>query len=103
MEKRLTDFAVSIIELGKDLKNSFEARHLNEQIIRSSSSLALNFGELMGSESRKDFIHKCSIVLKELRETYIYLKIMEGATSHACPDKLKVVKKECNEHISILV
>ena len=82
MEKRLTDFAITVLFLIKDLKNCYEARYLGQQIIRSGTSTPLNFGEAKSSESRKDFIHKSAIVLKELRETYINLNILEKARLH---------------------
>jgi len=46
-------------------------------MIRSGTSPALNFGEAMAAESRNDFIHKLKIILKELRETFVCLKIIK--------------------------
>ena len=45
--------------------------YLRDQVLRSSSSALLNYGEAEVAESRKDFIHKLSIVLKELNESYL--------------------------------
>jgi len=45
-------------------------------LVRSGTSSALNYGEAQSGESRKNFIHKIKIVLKELRETIICLKII---------------------------
>lgn len=38
----------------------------------------MNYGEAQSAESRKDFIHKMKIILKELRETMIYLKLIKN-------------------------
>lgn len=76
IEKRLINFSVGIIELSRNLNREFVSKHLSSQIIRSSTSSALNYGEAQAAESRKDFAHKISIVLKELRETQINLKII---------------------------
>ena len=46
------------------------------QILRSGTSPAPNYGEARGAESRKDFVHKLKVVLKELNETGIWLKII---------------------------
>ncbi len=46
------------------------------QLVKSGTSPALNYGEAQSSESRKDFIHKIKIVLKELRETFVCLRII---------------------------
>ena len=76
LENRLIDFSVAINDLVLGLNKSLLAYNLSKQIIRSSTSAALNFGEAQSAESRNDFIHKNSIVLKELRETEICLKII---------------------------
>lgn len=58
---------------------------------------------LIGTESRNDFIHKLKILLKELRETFIALKIIKKVT---LTNKLDLVDKgmiECNELVSIFV
>ena len=77
LEERLIEFAVSIIALAELLPNSRIATNLANQLVRSGTSPALNYGEAQSAESRNDFIHKLKIVLKELRETSISLKIMK--------------------------
>jgi four helix bundle protein len=101
MEKRLIKFVVQLFDLLKDLDGSFASNHLSNQIFRSSTSTALNFAEAQSSESRKDFIHKSSLVLKELRETNVNLKIMLGL--NICKDviKLETVLQESEELVSI--
>jgi len=79
LEERLIQFAVTVIKLAGSLPNSTIGNHLEGQIIRSATSPALNYGEAQSVESRKDFIHKMSICLKELRETFVALKIIETA------------------------
>ena len=60
----------------------------------------MNYGEAMSAESRKDFIHKFKIVLKELRETMICIKILLKI-SYLNSDNQ--IGKECNELIAIFV
>jgi len=55
------------------------------------------------SESRKDFIHKIKIVLKELRETNICLQILLKSRLVNDFQDINLVKTECNELISIFV
>jgi four helix bundle protein len=50
--------------------------HIGGQLLRSGTSPAANYAEARGAESDKDFIHKLKIVLKELNETRIWLKII---------------------------
>ena len=101
IENRLIDFAVSIIDLCSNLKNGYASQHLAKQIIRSSTSSALNYGEVQGAESRKDFIHKTSIILKELRETHICLRIIVKSNLIKGAGINDTILKECVELISI--
>jgi four helix bundle protein len=63
----------------------------------------LNYGEVRGAESRKDFIHKNQVVLKELRETYNALRILHRSGCYKQADILENIRKECNELVSIFV
>jgi len=77
LEGRLIEFSFVVIRFTASLGKTKENMHLREQIIRSSTASALNYGEAQSAESRKDFIHKLGIVLKELRETKINLILLK--------------------------
>ncbi|HJN06971.1 MAG TPA: four helix bundle protein, partial [Bacteroidales bacterium] len=68
LEERLVEFSVLIIEIVNEMPNSKAGNHLSGQLVRSGTSVALNYGEAQSGESRKDFIHKMKVVLKELRK-----------------------------------
>ena len=76
LEDRLIDFVLKIDQIVELLPNTRLANHLAGQLIRSGTSPALNYGEVQSAESQKDFIHKIHVVLKELRETRVCLKII---------------------------
>jgi len=103
LEERLIDFAVLIINVTDNLTNTKAGNHLQGQLIRSGTSPALNYGEAQSGESRKDFIHKIKIVLKELRETLVGLKIIYKAKLYKDDKNLQFAMKENNELISIFV
>jgi len=77
LEDRLVNFAVRIIKLSACLPRTPAGKHVAGQILRSGTSPAPNYGEARGAESRADFVHKTRIVLKELNETSIWLRIIE--------------------------
>jgi four helix bundle protein len=52
-------------------------KHIAGQILRSGTSPAPNYGEARGAESSADFVHKLGVVLKELNETSIWLRVIE--------------------------
>jgi len=103
LEGRLVDFAVSIIKISNELNHSFAAVHLSKQLIRSGTSIPLNYGEAQSAESRKEFIYKMKISLKEARESMVCLKILERAHLIRKKDMVEEAKKELNEITSILV
>src|SRR5213593_2071308 len=79
LEERLIDFAVRVIKLSAGLSKTPAGKHIAGQILRSGTSPAPNYGEARGGESHADFIHKLGTVLKELNETFIWLRIIEGS------------------------
>jgi four helix bundle protein len=103
LEERLIEFSVLIIEIVNEMPNTKAGNHLSNQLVRSGTSPALNYGEAQSGESRKDFIHKIKIVLKELRETLICLKIIQRTKLYKTEKKILAVLKECDELVSIFV
>jgi four helix bundle protein len=101
LEERLIDFAVSIYRLCDELDDTFACNYLSNQIFRSCNAAALNYAEAQSAESRKDFIHKTSIVLKELRETHVNLQIMYVAGIYKTEDLLKQLIDEGNQLVAI--
>lgn len=77
LEERLVDFAVRVVNLSANLPKTPAGKHIAGQILRSGTSPAPNYGEARGAESHADFIHKLRIVLKELNETSIWLRVIE--------------------------
>lgn len=103
LEERLVNFAVLIIEIANKMPTSRAGSHLSGQLIRSGTSAALNYGEAQSGESRKDFIHKIKIVLKELRESFVCLKIIQRTKLHDPKSPIQPALDENNELISIFV
>jgi four helix bundle protein len=100
LEDRLIKFPIQVVNLIKSLPEDRITNHLSGQLLRSSTSPALNYGEAQGSESHKDFVHKLGVVLKELRETLNCLKILAGS-NYIKADQPAI--NECNELVSIFV
>lgn len=101
LEERLVDFAVEVTKIVTAQNKNRNILHLNDQAIRSSTSCALNYGEVQGAVSRKDFLHKAGIVMKELRETYINLTIIKRLNDDTTQPEFHDVIKENNELLAI--
>jgi len=101
LEDRLIRFGAAVCRLAEPLPATPVGRHVTLQVIRSGTSPFANYGEVQGAESRRDFIHKLGICVKELRETRAWLKFM--AEMNSCPaEQLRPVMHECDELLAIL-
>ncbi|HEU0004842.1 MAG TPA: four helix bundle protein [Terriglobia bacterium] len=76
LEERLVDFAVRIIHLSAGLPKTPAGKHVAGQILRCGTSPAPNYSEARAAESRADFVHKMRVVLKELNETLVWLRMV---------------------------
>jgi len=74
---RFLNFASLIINLDDQLEKSFAGKHIYRQLMRSSSSCGANYEETIAAESHADFSHKLQIVLKEIRESNYWLKLLQ--------------------------
>ncbi len=101
LEERLIEFSIKILELCERLPKSYAGMRFSKQIIRSGTSPAFQYAEATSAESRKDFIHKLKIGLKELRETFVCLKIIKRKPLIES-EELDWLLKECNELIAIM-
>ena len=103
LEERLLEYASSIIRLSEALPSTRAGLHIAEQILRSGTSPLPNHGEAQSSESQKDFVHKMSICLKELRETHCWLKLIKHVPLVKQTSLIDPILTETNELISIFV
>jgi four helix bundle protein len=100
LENRLINFSVGVLEYVDQLERRSANLHLKDQATRSCTACSLNYGEAQSAESRKDFIHKLGIVMKELRETQINLKILERLNP-ACSESSTTLIKENDQLLAI--
>ena len=77
LANRLMDLVILIFNAFEESAKSPESYYFKDLAFCASSSAVLNYSEAQRAESRMDFIHKCSLVLKELREAYASMKILK--------------------------
>ena len=102
LTERLEDFAAQIILLYYKKPMSYAGDYLAKQLIRSSCSSALNYGEVLGAGTDKDKINKLRICLKVLRESLRNLNIQTKAKLFS-EEELKDLKDENDQLIRIIV
>jgi four helix bundle protein len=103
LQERLINFAVDIVQVVESLSTTKSANHIGGQVLRSGTSPAFNYGEAQSAESRRDFVHKMKICLKELRETQVGLKLTIRLNVTNSPLNVGRLLQECGELVSIFV
>jgi four helix bundle protein len=101
LEDRLVEFAGKVIDVVEKLPKNLAAKHLGGQLVRSGTSPALNYAEAVGAESKADFVHKLGVVLKELRETRVCLRIIQQQ-KYLDETMLDMVLDECAQLVFIV-
>ena len=76
IEERMLEFAARVGKAVDALPETRLGRHIAGQLVRSGTSPAPNYAEACAAESKNDFIHKLGIVLKELRESGVWIKLI---------------------------
>ncbi|MCH8330083.1 MAG: four helix bundle protein [Bacteroidetes bacterium] len=103
LENRLIEFAVNANHTAVKYGGQKNLKSLGDQLVRSSTSVALNYAEARGAESTRDFIHKMRIVLKELRESHVCLKLIERIANGVDKETMEQLINENDELVAIFV
>ncbi len=93
-------FALQVIQLYKSLIDRKEFV-LSKQILRSGTSIGANIHEAVASESKKDFVHKLGIAVKEARETSYWLNLLKDS-DYITNDEFNNLNNSCDEIVRIL-
>ncbi|HEY1200186.1 MAG TPA: four helix bundle protein [Niastella sp.] len=102
LEDRLVDFACKCLDVCELLPSTRAGQNLEYQLAKSGTAPALIYGEAQAAESRADFLHKMRMVLKEIKETRINLKIIKRKPVVIHP-KVDIAFNEANELMAIFI
>ncbi len=83
------------------MKLNYLNEHLVRQLLRSSSSAALNYAEARGAESDRDYVHKTRIALKEIKESKQSIELLI-VTNECFKTELLNLFQESDELAAIL-
>lgn len=102
LEDRLVDFACMCLEVCDLLPSTKAGQNLEYQMSKSGTAPALIYGEAQAAESRADFLHKMKMVLKEIRESRVNLKIFMRKLVLVHP-KVELAFNEANQLMAIFL
>lgn len=99
---RSYEFAREILLWIRSANPDHISRSLTIQLVRSSTSIGANLQEAYAASSRKDFINKISIALREARESYYWLQLLRDSDDNIEKEQLSKHIQEANELSNIL-
>jgi four helix bundle protein len=78
--ERFLDFADRVASVVESLPDGRLGRRIADQLLRSGTSPLGNYEEACAAESRRDFVHKMRVCLKEVRESRAWLRLTARRT-----------------------
>ena len=94
-------FAKRIVKCYVFLKEQKKETVLSKQLLRSGTSIGANVREGQYAQSKKDFISKMSIALKEVGETDYWLDILHSV-NYLNDEEYESLHKDNNELLNLL-
>lgn len=94
-------FSIRIVKLFKYLQDEKKEFVLSKQILKSGTSIGANIEEANSAQSKKDFIAKIQISLKEAKETHYWIRLLRD-TSYLEEKLATSLLNDCNSIISVL-
>ncbi|MBN3583322.1 four helix bundle protein [Algoriphagus aestuarii] len=104
MMRRTKQFAIDVWRLYSKLPHSREYNSYENQVIRSSSSVAANYRAVSRAKSKADFINKLKIVEEEADESQFFLEVMDEINDNLeLSSEIQRLIKEADELVAIVV
>ena len=85
-------FALMIVSLCRGLQSEREYV-ISKQLMKSGTSIGANIEEAVSAESRKDFLHKMNLALKEARESHYWLRLLDASDIE--------INRSLRDHLSV--
>ena len=95
-------FAIRIINLNKYLSSDKNEYVLSKQLLRSGTSIGANVREASVAQSKKDFIAKMNIALKEAAESEYWLELLYE-TNYLSESEFESISSDCSEINKLLI
>ena len=96
------DFAIRIVNLYKYLKKKHHEYELSGQVLRAGTSVGALIREAEHAQSRKDFLSKLNIGLKEINETLYWLELLM-ATGYITKKMFESIYRDGEEILKMLI
>lgn len=94
-------FAARIVRMSRYLERAKKEYDISRQVLRSGTSIGANIAEARSSITKKEFLSKIFISLKECRETAYWLNLLHE-TGYLTDEQFRSINADCSELYLIL-
>ena len=94
MLDKAKDFAVEIINVCKEIKETKRESVMTNQLLRSGTSVGANIHESKYAHGTADFIAKMQIALKECYESEYWLELL-NRTNYMSDERYRSLQNSC--------
>lgn len=94
-------FAARIVRMSRYLERAKKEYDISRQVLRSGTSIGANIAEARSSITKKEFLSKIFISLKECRETAYWLNLLHE-TDYLTDEQFRSINADCSELYLIL-
>jgi four helix bundle protein len=98
---RLERFAGGVVRVSEALPSTRSGKHIQDQLLRAGTAVGAHYAEAQGAQSRKDFLYKLSVALKEAGEARYWMGVALHARDEDNPE-INALMCEATELIAIL-
>ncbi|MCL2103704.1 MAG: four helix bundle protein [Kiritimatiellaeota bacterium] len=95
-------FAIRVVRLYQHLTETKKEFVLSKQLLRSGTSVGANVREAVNAQSKKDFVSKMGVALKEAAESEYWIELL-AETSYLTTVESESIAQDCKELVRLLV
>ena len=100
LKERTLRFALEVVGFCRTIPDTWEGRHVRDQLFRSATGLASNYHATCRARSHRDFVSKIGIVVEESDEAVFWLTFARRAGIKTARDRADLLS-EANELLAI--
>jgi four helix bundle protein len=102
LKERTMRFAVRVVRFCRGLPDTWEGRHVRDQLFRAGTGTAANYHAACRAPSHRDFISKIGVVVEESDESVFWLKFV-GEVGLSDAREREQLLREARELLAIFI
>ena len=103
IQEKSYQFALSVVEFCRILAEEKREYIMSKQLLKSGTSIGANVEEAIHAPSKKDFVNKLSISLKEAHESWYWIRLIkDSGYAESKKGEIQKLSNDISEIIALL-